>query len=108
LMQPRTWEHLTARSETVLVDLKLPRFRVESQFDLKAVMQALGLVSLFDADRAILSGISSTIPLAVDPMRHKALAQVTQEGTEAAAARFAGRMCTSSMRPRGERLPPNN
>jgi len=102
LMQPPTWEHLTARSESVLVDLKLPRFRMESQFDLKPVLQALGLVSLFDADRATLSGISPTIPLAVDQMRHKAFAEVTEEGTEAAAASFAGIMCTSSMWPRVE------
>lgn len=64
------------------VDLHLPRFKVEESYDLKATLIALGMVSAFSAD-ADFSGMTG---LAISSVVHKSFVEVTEEGTEAAAA----------------------
>lgn len=63
--------------------LYLPRFKVRKQVDLKETLGGLGLGSIFG--EADFSGISDG-GLTVDKVIHEAVIDVTEEGTEAAAA----------------------
>jgi serpin B len=66
------------------VTLTMPRFTFESENQLKAPLQALGMISAFgDAD---FSGIDGTRSLFISEVYHKAFIAVDEKGTEAAAA----------------------
>jgi serpin B len=67
------------------VDLSLPKFTVDSSFELADVLPSMGMVNAFDGD-ADFSGISDSAPLHLTHAIHKALVHVDEEGTEAAAA----------------------
>uniref|UniRef100_UPI00358F0AB0 glia-derived nexin-like n=1 Tax=Myxine glutinosa TaxID=7769 RepID=UPI00358F0AB0 len=81
---PRDWIHdLQAEPLTVL----LPRFRVESDLDLKAGLETLGVRAIFDYGKADLSLISNNPePLFVSKVFQRAVVEVNEDGTEAAAA----------------------
>lgn len=69
--------------ETVVT---LPRFRLESSHQLKSVLQANGLAAAFDPSRADLSGTGwAKGDLWLSEVVHKAVVQVDEKGTEAAA-----------------------
>ncbi len=72
------------QSESVY--LKLPKFKLELPINLKAYLMSLGMEDLFDPDKADLSGINGKKDLVVTEAIHKAYVDVTEEGTEAAAA----------------------
>jgi serpin B len=69
------------------VALTLPRFSIESRFDLREALEALGMPLAFDRQRADLTGIA-TLPfgLYIDAVIHQANIDVDEKGTEAAAA----------------------
>ncbi|XP_057554437.1 serpin B4-like isoform X2 [Hippopotamus amphibius kiboko] len=67
-----------------LVDLHLPRFKVEESYDLKDTLTALGMVAAFN--NADFSGMTGTRDLVVSKVVHKSYVEVNEEGTEAAAA----------------------
>ena len=69
------------------VDLTLPRFSIESRFDLKEALSALGMPLAFDPTRADFTGIA-TLPfgLFIKAVIHQANIDVNEKGTEAAAA----------------------
>ena len=77
--------------ETVLVSL--PRFKIESDFNLKPVLCAMH-VDLPFSDDADFSGIGDE-PLKISEIVHKAFVEVNEVGTEAAAA-TATRMLLST------------
>jgi serine protease inhibitor len=56
-----------------------------SQFQLKNVLQSMGMVLPF-SDQADFSGISSEEDVSISAVIHKAFVDVNEEGTEAAAA----------------------
>lgn len=67
------------------VAISVPRFRLSSQLSLSPVLKRLGMNTLFDYD-ANLSRVSQTWRLQVGEVKHEAVIDVTEEGTEAAAA----------------------
>ncbi|HYN47402.1 MAG TPA: serpin family protein, partial [Candidatus Nanopelagicales bacterium] len=69
------------------VDLTLPRFSIESRFDLAEVLETMGMPLAFDPDRADFTGIA-TLPdgLFIKAVIHQANIDVDEKGTEAAAA----------------------
>ena len=67
------------------VEVALPKFRAESEFSLKDALSQLGMPTAFTG-RADFSGIDGRRDLAISEVRHKAFVDVSEEGTEAAAA----------------------
>ena len=72
-------------ADAVLVDLSMPRFRVDAAFMLRDTLQALGVRTAF-TDAADFTGITESEPLYIKNVVHKAYIDVGEEGTEAAAA----------------------
>ncbi|CAI9736912.1 Hypothetical predicted protein [Octopus vulgaris] len=65
----------------------MPKFRLESSFQLGEVLKKLGLPDIFDPLKADLSGMTGGEKnIYASEMFHKAFVDVNEEGTEAAAA----------------------
>jgi serpin B len=63
----------------------LPKFRVESEFSLGKALSAMGMPAAFTGN-ADFSGIDGRGKLAISEVMHKAFVDVSEQGTEAAAA----------------------
>jgi serpin B len=84
-----------AREQTV--QLHLPRFKLETSYDLVAPFKKLGMKNAFDT-QADFSGMGwKKGELLIGQIKHKAFIEVNEEGTEAAAA-TAVEMVTKSAR----------
>ena len=68
------------------VEVYLPRFRAESEFSLNDALIELGMPAAFDADAADFSGITQDAELYLSAAQHKTFIEVSEWGTEAAAA----------------------
>jgi serpin B len=68
------------------VELHLPRFRVEAEFQLATTLADMGMRSAFASGAADFSGMDGTRLLYLSAVIHKAFVDVNEEGTEAAAA----------------------
>lgn len=77
----RCVEQLEARR----VQVSIPKFKLESQYDLREALETMGMVSPFDSHRAEFSGMSLE-PLLISKVLHKSFVEVNEKGTEAAAA----------------------
>lgn len=76
-----------AAARPTITRVFLPRFKVESSLALNAPLKALGMGTAFDAGRADFTGMhASPERLAITAVLHKAFVDVTEAGTEAAAA----------------------
>ena len=75
---------------------------MNSKFELKNPLSALGMSSAFDMANADFSGMSGEgkADLVLDEVFHKAFVKVNEEGTEAAAATGAVMMLRCAMVPR--------
>ncbi|KAL1438206.1 hypothetical protein MTO96_048287 [Rhipicephalus appendiculatus] len=67
------------------IKLHLPRFKLEEKYQLKEVLPKLGIKRMFNAGEADLSRINGEKSLFVDQVVHKAVVEVNEEGSEAAA-----------------------
>jgi serpin B len=67
------------------VQVSLPKFRAESEFSLRKALSTLGMPAAF-TDQADFSGIDPKRGLAISEVVHKAFVDVSEKGTEAAAA----------------------
>jgi len=67
------------------VQVSLPKFRAESQFSIRKALSAMGMPAAF-TDKADFSGIDPKGGLAISEVFHKAFVDVSEQGTEAAAA----------------------
>ena len=79
------WRDVAAGFEETEVELFLPRFRMEYERELKDDLAALGMVDAFSPGKADLTRLSP-VDLSISSVLQKALVEVTEEGTEAAAA----------------------
>ena len=78
------WKKMQPMNEEK-VQLYLPRFRTECQYDLaESVLPAMGMKAAFTPE-ADFSGISNK-PLRISGIIHKTFVEVNEKGTEAAAA----------------------
>ncbi|XP_054580518.1 leukocyte elastase inhibitor-like [Eptesicus fuscus] len=67
------------------VNVYLPRFKLEQNYNLNSHLASLGIEDLFTS-RADLSGMSRAGGLFISKIVHKSIVEVNEEGTEAAAA----------------------
>ncbi|XP_003513238.1 serpin B6 isoform X1 [Cricetulus griseus] len=81
------WTRLDKMDEEK-VEVFLPRFKLEENYDMKDVLCKLGMTDAFE-DRADFSGMSSKKGLFLSKVVHKSFVEVNEEGTEAAAATAA-------------------
>ncbi|XP_004858509.1 serpin B4-like isoform X1 [Heterocephalus glaber] len=81
---------------TTRVNLQLPRFKVKESYDLKTVLEDMGMVKAFSPQHADLSGMTGVKGLVVSKVRHKSFVEVNEEGTEAAGAAGVTVVKTSS------------
>lgn len=65
------------------VNLKIPKFKLETEYSLNPALHALGITEIFGGGD--LSVIRGTNDLQVSAVKHKAVVKVDEEGTEAAA-----------------------
>lgn len=75
-----------------IVELTLPKFRIDSDLELRTVFEHLGILDLFDPTKAKLSKISTqhqSTNLHVSRVFHKAIIDVDEIGTVAAAITIA-------------------
>ena len=72
------------------VNVLLPKFKLEATFQLKEVLQRMGMPDAFDEDRANFEGISGDTELHISAVIHKAFVDINEEGSEAAAATAVG------------------
>ena len=83
-----TFSRLLAAAEETEVALRLPKFEAEWGGSLTGALRALGLDTAFDPAKADFSsmGTSNGMPLFLASVDHRAKIEVTETGTEAAAA----------------------
>ena len=71
--------------KNVSVELSLPKFKMETDYELKDVLIKMGIVRAFNVN-ANFSGMTGKTDLMIDEVIHKAFIEVDEKGTEAAAA----------------------
>ncbi|XP_052136259.1 serpin-Z2A [Oryza glaberrima] len=72
-------------------DLRVPRFKVSFYSQINGVLQGMGVTAAFDAGEADLSGMAEGVDqrgggLVMEEVFHRAVVEVNEEGTEAAAS----------------------
>uniref|UniRef100_A0A9L0SEM8 Serpin B6 n=4 Tax=Equus TaxID=9789 RepID=A0A9L0SEM8_HORSE len=82
------WTRPDMMDETEM-EVFLPRFKLEEDYDMEAVLRSLGMTDAFEQARADFSGMSSRADLFLSKVVHKSFVEVNEEGTEAAAATAA-------------------
>ena len=68
------------------VRVGLPRFQLDSRFDLVKTLEAMGMIDAFSGTKADFSGMTGRRDLFIGMVIHQARVDVNEEGTEAAAA----------------------
>jgi serpin B len=80
------------------VRVSLPRFRLDTRFDLARTLASMGMPDAFSGGKADFSGMTGRRDLWVDAVLHEAEVEVNEEGTEASAA-------TAVVMRKGSRVP---
>lgn len=92
------WEQWTNSFRSTPGDIKIPRFKMDYDKQLNDSLTALGMGVAFTSG-ADFSGIRAERDLMISEVKHKAIVEVNEEGTEAAAATSVGMMTTSMRQP---------
>lgn len=101
-MNADTWGQLQNSFRINAVEVSLPKFKLEQEFQLNNTLQNMGMIKAFDTRNAELQGISKNRQLYVDFVKQNTFAAVDEEGTEAAAVTTIGIGLTSA----GPQMPP--
>ena len=76
---------INSQLERTEMNLFIPKFKIESDIALNDLLKSMGIVKAFTPGSADLSGINGESNLFVSQAKHKAVVQVDEQGTEAAA-----------------------
>ena len=82
-------QQITSNGRFTGMNVILPKFKLESEYDLLPVLSDMGMGQMFGS-AADLSGVTGRCDLLVSAIKHKAVVQVDEEGTEAAAVTAVG------------------
>ncbi len=87
ILTPQSWAGWMSEFQKTQVDLSLPRFRMEFEIDLAEALKALGMDVAFRVTDANFENMRPIPPnLFIGSVNHRTVVDVTEEGTEAAAA----------------------
>jgi serine protease inhibitor len=76
-----------AQFEEVGGTIQIPRFKLDYGAQLERALKILGMERAFDPNKAEFDGVrAGQLPVWIDQVFHRAVAEVNEEGTEAAAA----------------------
>jgi serpin B len=89
-LSPAFFDAVLAQLRKQPVEIFLPKFTLESSFDLTSTLAQMGMPKAFLPGGADFSGIDSAKDLYVSFVFHKAWGEVNEQGTEAAAATVGG------------------
>lgn len=84
-LQPDTLRRWGQRFVPSLLDLHLPRFSISVTYNLEEILPLIGLTDLFNVE-ADLSEIMGQLNKTISRVSHKAVVDMNEKGTEAAAA----------------------
>jgi serpin B len=85
VMNNKKYEEYMNALYTCLVSVSIPKFKFNTQYDLKGVLSASGMPTAF-LPAADFSGITADDKLKIDKISHSAFIEVNEERTEAAAS----------------------
>ncbi|APR86574.1 proteinase inhibitor I4, serpin [Minicystis rosea] len=88
-LDAKAFASFTASLRKQHVDVMLPKFRITQGGSIRPALEALGMRTAFTAS-ADLGGLSSAAPTHMSDVFHRALIEVDEKGTEAAAATAGG------------------
>lgn len=67
------------------MEVYLPQFKLEERYELRSILQSMGMEEAFSQSRANFSGMSDNNDLFLSQVFHQATVDVNEEGTEATA-----------------------
>uniref|UniRef100_A0A7C4L344 Serpin family protein n=1 Tax=Bellilinea caldifistulae TaxID=360411 RepID=A0A7C4L344_9CHLR len=85
-ISPQLLEEIRTSYSLTALRLSMPRFKVESSFNLSQTLAEMGMPAAFEAELADFSGMTGRKDLFIADVVHKAYVDVNEKGTEAAAA----------------------
>ena len=85
----KMWSENVAQMYGEYVDVKLPKFKTESDIDLNEVLKALGAPTMFTSSADFTAMTKQQRELFVGLIKQKAAIEVSEEGTEASAVTIA-------------------
>ncbi len=94
-LNTESWENWIPELREQKIWVQIPKFKLEYRADLSDVLKALGMEVAFDKNQADFSRMSSDSDLYISRVDHKAVVEVNEEGTEAAAVTNIGIAVTS-------------
>jgi serpin B len=97
-LTPPLLSNAIAQMKRQKVEIFLPKFKLESTFELNTPLAKMGMPDAFST-KADFSGMDGTMLLYISGVFHKAWVEVNEEGTEAAAATAVVMSKRSVMRP---------
>jgi serine protease inhibitor len=89
------WQEWLSQMRSQPGNVSLPKFKLESDTDLKTVLSSLGMPQVFDAAQADFTPMTDGA-VAINTVKHQAVIEVNEEGTEAAGATSVGIHITSA------------
>ena len=94
-LSAQSWENWISQFHEQKIWVQVPKFKLEYRVDLSDMLKALGMGVAFGKNLADFSRMSSDADLYISRVDHKAVVEVNEEGTEAAAVTNVGVAVTS-------------